>query len=289
MSGKLIFHFILFVLIFVAASCSSISYDVNGHNALKHVEQQLEFGYRIPGSEASKSTSAYIKNELEKQGWNVKFQEYQKDKIPLINVIAKNSTTDPYILLGTHYDTRRYSDQEPDEINRLTPVAGANDGASGTALLLEIARYLIKSDTPIGLIFFDGEDQGNISEWEWSVGAQYFVDRLTFSPKKVVIVDMIGDEDLNIFIEMNSDKELCEDIWSTAAEFNFKKGFILQEKYSLIDDHAPFIRENIPTCLIIDFDYPYWHTNEDTLDKVSAESLKQVGSVLIKWIDEQND
>jgi Zn-dependent M28 family amino/carboxypeptidase len=103
-------------------------------------------------------------------------------------------------------------------------------------------------------------------------------------PENVVIVDMIGDRDLQIFMEENSDPGLSKEIWSVARKLGYGNIFVAQTKYALIDDHLPFINRGVPSALLIDFDYPYWHTNEDTLDKVSSESLKIVGEVLLNFI-----
>jgi Zn-dependent M28 family amino/carboxypeptidase len=108
---------------------------------------------------------------------------------------------------------------------------------------------------------------------------------LDYRPEAVVIIDMVGDQDLEVYLEMNSDQALCADIWDSAEQLDLQKYFNNQVKYSLIDDHSPFIEQEIPACLLIDFDYPYWHTTQDTPDKVSAESLQNVGDILNHWIN----
>jgi Zn-dependent M28 family amino/carboxypeptidase len=115
------------------------------------------------------------------------------------------------------------------------------------------------------------------------------VETLTDHPDAVVIVDMVGDSDLNIFVEKNSDQKLAADIWGIAANLGYGEQFINQPKHRIVDDHLPFIQAEIPAVLIIDFDYPYWHTLEDTSDKVSPDSLKVVGDVLLLWINSIND
>ena len=165
---------------------------------------------------------------------------------------------------------------------------GANDGASGTALLLELSDYLITLDKNIWLVFFDAEDQGRINDWPWSLGAEYFANNLLEAPKAVIIVDMIGDKDLQIYKEKNSDHGLNDEIWKKADHLGYGEIFINQSKYAMIDDHAPFLNKGIPSALLIDFDYPYWHTNVDTLDKVTGRSMAIVGNVLIKWITDMN-
>jgi len=278
--------FLLFLFTLFPVSCSIQMADVNGEDALDYIQTQVNFGFRIPGTQASKDTADFIYNHLKSEGWMVSYQEFSKNNIPMQNIIAKNSRFDPQILLGTHFDTRRYSDQESEDFRQATPVVGANDGASGTALLLELSRCLVKLELPIGLVFFDGEDQGKIDGREWSVGSKYFVEHLDYRPDKVVIIDMIADEELNIYREINSTKFLCDEIWLVAENKGYQPHFIDEEKYSLIDDHVPFLEKGIPACLVIDFDYAYWHTNQDTLEHVSPGSLEIVGDVILTWICE---
>lgn len=258
----------------------------NGENAFIHVKQQLLKGYRIPGSESSNNTAQHIKNHLEKYEWEVEFQEFTFNHSLIRNIIAKNKNSEPEIILGTHYDTRRYSDREEIEEKSALPVPGANDGASGTGVLIELSRILEKTEKSIWLVFFDAEDQGHIEGWDWSIGSRFFVNQLEFDPESVIIIDMIGDSDLQLFKELNSDKNLTDQVWKIAEKLNYGDFFINQEKYALIDDHLPFVEKGISACLIIDFDYPYWHTREDTLDKVSSQSLQIVGEVLLGWINQ---
>jgi len=272
----------LISLIFIATSCSPSSFDEN--RSFHYLTEQLAIGYRIPGSQASGETSQYIQKILEGNGWEVEFQDFDFEGVTLRNIVASKSSSSPEIVLGTHYDTRQLSDQEPTQIKKGNPVLGANDGASGTAVLLELSHQLDSDYHNIWLVFFDGEDQGRIDSWPWSVGAEYFTANQEKYPGKVVIVDMIGDKDLEIFKEKNSSKELTDEIWAAAKKAGYEDFFINQEKYSLIDDHLPFLNRGIPAALIIDFDYPYWHTNYDDIEKVSPDSLRIVGEVLMNWI-----
>lgn len=249
-----------------------------------HIEKQLSFGPRLPGSDASQLTANYFKEFLEPYGWKVDFQEFNFDGILLRNVIAKNSPNPPQLIIGTHYDTRQYSDQDPDKKKQSLPVPGAIDGASGSALILELGKLILDEDLSIWLIFFDGEDQGMINNWQWSIGAEYFVNKLKEKPVQVVILDMLGDADLKIFKEMNSDLELSNEIWNIARRLGYTNSFVDEQKHSFIDDHLPFIKKGIPTALLIDFDYPYWHTTSDTLNKVSERNLEIVLEVMLDWI-----
>jgi len=277
------FIIILFsILLFGCVQSKPISFD--GSNAINYIEKQIEFGPRIPGSDSSNAVKELIKSELESTGWIVENQNFIFDHVNLTNIIAKSSNSPPKIIIGTHYDTRAFSDNETSLSQKKIPVPGANDGASGTAVLLELGKILTREDLDIWFVFFDAEDQGNLENWEWSIGAQYFVNQLDSAPEYVIIIDMIGDENLEIYKENNSTISLVDSIWHEAEKLGYESYFIQDYKFSIIDDHLPFIDKGIPACLIIDLDYPYWHTTEDTLDKVSENSLEIVGNVLISWL-----
>lgn len=278
--AKFLTFFILPLVIFTSCRHSTF----NGERAFQYIEELLVLGFRIPGSLSSIKTADYIRDHLERNNWSVEYQDFIFDGIQLRNIIAKKSEGTPDIILGTHYDTRQTSDQENDPYMQSLPVPGANDGASGTALLIELSRHIIGNNKNIWLVFFDAEDQGEINGWPWSLGAEFFASSLSDYPQQVVIVDMIGDQDLEIYIERNSNPELSLQIWDTAEKLGNDKEFIKKSKFALIDDHVPFLNRGISSALIIDFDYPYWHTQEDTLDKVSGDSLRIVGEVLLDWI-----
>lgn len=260
--------------------------NFNGSLAYKDVMVQIELGPRIPGSTAHQETINYIVSEMKKNGWTTEIQSLKLMGKPVQNVIAKPGRGKPWIIFGAHYDSRIYADQDPIEGNKTKPVPGANDGASGVAVLLELGRVLPKElDKPIWLVFFDSEDNGNIDGWDWSLGSQAFVDSLEEKPDAAVILDMVGDKNLNIYKEKNSDPTLSDAIWADASELGYSQQFIKSYKYRMIDDHIPFLQAGIPAVDIIDFDYPYWHTTQDTADKVSPDSLKIVGDTLFYWIN----
>ena len=133
-------------------------------------------------------------------------------------------------------------------------------------------------------MFFDAEDNGDVPSWDWILGSQAFVEQLEGEPDAVVILDMIGDTDLNIYLEQNSSSTLSAEIWAQAAALGHADHFIPVPKYRILDDHIPFLNAGIRAVDIIDFDYPYWHTTEDTADKVSAESLQVVGETILAWL-----
>ncbi len=256
----------------------------DGERAYRDVIAQVGFGARVPGSQAHEQTINYIQRELAKAGWKSSVQQAEINGHTAKNIVAKRQDEPPVIILGAHYDSRLYADNDPDPQNRAKPVPGANDGASGVAVLLELARTLPKNSAPVWLVFFDLEDNGRIEGWDWILGSRAFAEQLAVSPQVVVIVDMIGDADLNIFMEKNSDDGFTRQIWQTAKGLGYESAFIPEYKHRILDDHVPFIEKGLRAVDIIDIDYPYYHTLQDTPDKVSTQSLKIVGDTLLAWI-----
>ncbi len=261
--------------------------DFDGARALADVQLQVSFGPRIPGTEGHDRFQAWLTGELESAGWLVEIQSTEQNGHPVENIVAKRSADLPDLVLGAHYDSRIFADNDPNPALRDQPVPGANDGASGVAVLLGLARSL-PSDTPnLWMVFFDSEDNGRIGDWDWILGSRAFVAQNPIKPRAVVVLDMVGDADLNIYWEQNSDIAIRTAIWQVAAEKGYGDVFIQRPKFSMLDDHTPFLEAGIPAVDIIDFDYPYWHTTGDTPDKVSAESLAAVGETLQAWILEE--
>ncbi len=259
----------------------------DGQRAYQDVLTQMSFGPRTVGSQAHEQALAWIKGELEQANWEVEIQDAQMMGHPVQNIIARRSAVPSPILLGAHYDSRLVADQDTGP-GRNGPVPGADDGASGVAVLLELARSLPSSSTRVELVFFDAEDDGDLPGWDWLLGSRAFVAALgPDKPREAIILDMIGDAHLDIFIERNSNPKLVKEIWDQAAVLGFQKQFIPEPKYSMLDDHTPFLEAGIPAVDIIDFDYPYWHTSADTADKVSANSLQIVGRTLWAWLATQ--
>jgi Zn-dependent M28 family amino/carboxypeptidase len=263
-----------------------VSFD--GQRAYADVQTQVAFGSRIPGSEGHARIQAWMQQELEAAGWQVEIQTSEALGHPIENLVARRSPEAPQIILGAHYDTRIFADSDPDPIQRNQPVPGANDGASGVAVLLELARLLPENSVPTWLVFFDAEDNGRIEGWDWILGSREFVNNNLLQPRAVIIVDMIGDADLNIYKEYNSNPDLMDEIWGVAETLGYESKFIPEFRHTMLDDHTPFLEVGIPAVDIIDFDYPYWHTVQDTADKVSAESLQVVGETLHAWIVQQS-
>jgi len=260
----------------------------DGQQAYADVQTQVDFGTRVPGSDGHAKVQKWMREELESAGWQVEIQESEALGHPIQNIVAKRGDASPEIILGAHYDSRMFADNDPDPAKHSEPVPGANDGASGVAVLLELARVLPDDSVPVWLVFFDAEDNGRIDGWDWILGSREFVRLNPVQPRAVVVVDMIGDADLNIHKEWNSNPALTDEIWAVAASIENDGVFLPNYKHSMTDDHTPFLQAGIPAVDIIDFDYPYWHTVQDTPDKVSAKSLQAVGETLQMWIMQQS-
>ncbi|MDX9990983.1 MAG: M28 family peptidase [Anaerolineales bacterium] len=274
----------LAILLAGCAGLPPVALAFDGERAYAHVLAQDGFGPRTPGSPAHAQLIEYAQTEFEAQGWNVTLQKTERMGHPITNILATRQERPP-VLLMAHYDSRFFADNDPDPANQMAAVPGANDGASGVAVLLELARVL-PPGAPVGLLLLDAEDQGRIAGWDWILGSRAFAEALDYQPEAVILLDMIGDANLNIFQERNSDPGLTAELWAAAKGLGYEQFFIAEDKYTVIDDHIPFLEKGIRAVDLIDFDYPYWHTLQDTPDKVSADSLQIVGEVLLAWLDQ---
>ena len=258
--------------------------------AYQDVLAQVELGPRITGTEGKWKCAEYIAEQLRRAGWSIEFQNFTYRGTQARHVIGRaNIGKGPIIILGAHYDTRRLADRDPAHPRDLVP--GANDGASGVAVLLELARVINvdKVHHEIWLAFFDAEDNGQIDGWDWIVGSTYMANNLSVQPQAMILVDMVGDTEQEFYFEGNSDPSLSQKVWAIATQLGYGDYFIPRMKYSMTDDHIPFVQRGIPSIDIIDFDYPYWHTIADTADKVSPVSLERVGQTLQVFLETMNE
>src|SRR5919205_836684 len=202
--------------VIVAPGGTAASFD--GKRAFEDLRAQMRWVPRDTGTEGWKQTGDYIIAQLRAAGWPVEEQHFTVKGIVARNIIARRGQG-PSIIIGAHYDSRRRADHDPDPAKRQQPVPAANDGGSGVAVLLELARVLHPEllNHEISLAFFDAEDDGDLDGWNWGEGSRYMAEHLTVRPVAVVVLDMIGDADLRIPYEQNSTPSLRESIWSTAA------------------------------------------------------------------------
>lgn len=277
-----------------------------GELAYLVLESLCRSGPRISGSQGMQWQQQMLKQHFENLGATVVMQPFRvrhpvnPEHVELNNLIARwHPERRHRIMICCHYDTRPFPDR--DKRNPTGVFLGANDGASGVGLLCELARYIPDLDSEFGvdLVFFDGEEFVYQRPRDpLFLGSTHFARDYVANPPAVryaggVLVDMIGDKDLNLYQEKNSWKharDITTQIWDVAEDMGISE-FIPSRKYEIRDDHLPLINiAGIKTCDIIDFDYPkgrentYWHTEEDTPDKCSAESLGKVATVLIGWL-----
>lgn len=282
--------------------------DFSGERAFEHVRKQVEFGPRPAGSPAIKKLREYIVKELESYGLKTQADAFKArtpnpkfPEVEMVNLVADlPGEREGIIILASHYDTKWFADNK---------FLGANDGASSTGALLELARQLTKTKPKysIWFVFFDGEES-MAGPWEGddhTYGSRHMAKKLRDDGeirkvKAMILLDMIGDKDLNISREENSINWINDIIWRTAKRLGYGKHFP-DETHYIEDDHMPFLQAGAPAVDLIDFNYGtgdeancgdggsdncYWHTPQDTLDKVSAESLKIVGDTALLSLTE---
>ncbi len=278
----------------------------DGRRAMDYLEKQVAFGPRNPGSSGHQRCKNYLLKTL--RGFTPHIQEQSfiyydnlsRKSLTLSNLIARfNPEQEPRVLLCAHWDTRPVADQDPDPRKRNQPILGANDGASGVAVLLELARHMARVPPPIGVdvVLFDGEDYGPAGHLEqYFLGSRHFVQiNHTFYPQFAILLDMVGDASLQLPIEGYSNQmapQVVERVWNLALELE-KGAFEYRVNGYINDDHVILNQGGIPAIDIIDFAYPdesnrYWHTMADTPDKCSAASLQTVGDVLMHLIYQFN-
>lgn len=272
--------------------------EFSARNAMALLLKQCEFGPRNPGSEGHRRCGDWLADTLRKHADSSFEQPFRMtfgsppQTVEARNFIARfQPENKKRILFCAHWDTRPWADKDPDPRNHKTPIMGANDGASGVAVLLELARVIAgrKPEVGVDIVLFDGEDAGRAgTDRDWIQGSRYFADHLAAGdrPRYGILIDMIGDADLQIYKEGYSRLHagpVVDLVWETARELNLK-GFKSGPGYTVLDDHLPLLQAGIPCVDLIDFDYPAWHTLADTPDKCSADSLHQIGRLLVELI-----
>jgi len=299
---------VLLLVVLVILSCQTqpeqevITPSFNAERAFSYLEAQVKFGPRVPGSPEHGLCRDYITRHISKGAKVLQTQEFPIDCFDEpargTNIVAGfGKEIAPAIVLACHWDTRPIANLDPDLENRDKPIPGANDGASGVAVLLELANQFAEKPPPrrVYLVFFDAEDAGDYRDCDWCLGSQYFAMNVNtvFSslPAFGVVIDMIGDKDLSLPKEVNSQAaapDVLRHVWGVAERLGYKQ-FESKMGPSIFDDHIWLNRAGIPTIDIIDFDYLPWHTMGDDVDKCSKESLKAVGDVLYALVYEKHN
>lgn len=270
--------------------------EFDGAAAHALLERQVSFGPRVPGTEGHARQLAWMKEYLGERADTLIVQEFTHETeagetLELTNLFARfRPELSDRVLFLAHWDTRPTADQDPDPARRGEPILGANDGASGTAVLLQLADVLSRHSPPIGvdLLFVDGEDYGPRGR-DMYLGSTYFAANLPpgYRPLYGVLVDMIGDRDPVFPIEAYSQEyapEVVQRVWRVAEELGYGRIFRRSPGFAIEDDHIPLNRAGIRTINIIDFDYGpgnrHWHTHQDIVENTAPTGLKAVGQVL---------
>jgi Zn-dependent M28 family amino/carboxypeptidase len=271
----------------------------SGSAAYAHVETQVGFGPRVPGTEGHAAQLEWMVENLNAWADTVYTQEFEwttqaGETLQLTNVMARFLPDRSHrILLLAHWDTRPWADQAPDEADRALPVPGANDGGSGVAVLMELARMMSEEPpaTGIDILFVDGEDYGPETDDMFLGARHYAANPLPPEPAFGVLLDMVGDVDPLFPIEGHSAErapQVAQRVWGIAARLGLGRYFPTRVGGYVSDDHIPLNDAGIPTIDIIDFSYgpghSWWHTLEDTPDKVSPQTLGMVGEVVTELV-----
>ncbi len=265
--------------------------------AFPFIAEQVAFGPRIPGTPGHAAEAAWLEAKLRPLADTLIVQAWTHTtasgkSFELKNFVARfNPAAAQRVLFFAHWDTRPISDSPDWKGDKNLPVPGANDGGSGVAVLLEIARLLKASKPGIGvdLLFTDGEDYGDFQgagQADVLIGSRYYAQHQPAGPlpRYAVLLDMVGDADQQLMPEGNSltgAPEVVEKVWGMAERLGLQTSFINVPKHTLIDDHVELQKVGIRAIDVVDFDYPHWHTPDDTFDKVSATSLETVGNVAV--------
>ena len=296
------YNCISFLSIVIIFSCNDSVPNFDENSAYQFLLDQCDFGPRNPGSEGYNNCKEYLIKTLDSYSDTVFTQPFVINDIDdtqydLDNIIAQyNINSNSHLLLGAHWDTRPWADSDLNIEKHNQPIIGANDGASGVSVLLELAKIFHYNPPPIrvSIVLFDAEDMGRPGvPKSYARGSQFFAKNLPIKkPDEAIILDMIGDKELHIPIERYSyqqNKDLVKKLWSLANKLNLE-AFESRIVHTIYDDHVPLWQEaKIPAIDIIDFNYPnrysnYWHTSQDTPDNCSAQSLGQVGNLLVHYI-----
>ena len=274
----------------------------DGAQAFQYVEAQLAFGPRIPGTPEHQAAGSWLDSLMRERADVVVTQDWVHvsragDSLPMRNVLGRfNPAAPSRILFLAHWDTRPKADG-PKSSDPDAPVPGANDGGSGVAVLLGVADALraMSPATGVDILLVDGEDYGIFAEKDdVLVGSKYFADHLPDgpTPRYAILFDLVADLNQRFPKEGNSligAPDVVKEVWDAARRIGYGHVFVNATGQAITDDHIPLQQAGIPAINIIDFDYPHWHTTEDTIDKISAASLQAVGDVALEMVHREEE
>lgn len=293
-------------LLLLAISCKSNNTSLeqrarfDGQTAYRFLVAQCDLGPRVPNTEAHRQALALIVRTLDSLGVAVERQDfrvadpYSHDTLFLTNIVGRiNPGKSKRLLFGAHWDSRPRCEMDADPAKRALPLPGANDGASGVAVLLQLAHELVVQGVERGvdLVFFDGEDWGKSGDLDYyCLGAKEFARRADARAYEYgVVLDLVGDKDQRFFREQYSVRyqpDVVDKIWLRSARLGMTGTFDTRISQEIYDDHVPLLAASIKVIDIIDFEYPWWHTSEDTPDKCSPESLERVGRLMMSLVND---
>ncbi len=299
-------YYIILIFLFVSVSGSCNAQDkhnkpikLDAARSYRYLKKICRIGSRVSGSVGMQKQQELLSKHFLKLKAKVKYQSF--DAVHPVNgtpvrmnnmIVSWHPESQSRILLACHYDTRPFPDR--DRRNPQGPFIGANDGASGVALLMELGNHMADLDLEVGIdfVFFDGEELIFFKKGKYFLGSEYFSTQYKNHPPEYryqagVLFDMVADRRLALYMEKNSLKyapDLTHSIWKVAKEMGVNE-FRQKAKYEIQDDHLSLNQiAGIPTCDLIDFDYPYWHTTKDVPRSCSGKSIAVVGNVILEWL-----
>ncbi len=284
--------------------------EFNADSAYRNVKTQVDFGPRVPGLDSHAKCAQYLAGELHRYGADEVIEQkttvtaFNGDKLPINNILGQfNKDAVTRVLLLAHWDTRPWGDEDADENKRKSPIPGANDGASGVGVLLEVARCLSIEKPAIGvdILFVDAEDYGETkgnSENSWCLGTQYWVKNLPYTPERMpmygILLDMVGGKDAKFHREYASQQlasAVVDKVWTMAVASGYGNVFVNEIGGSVMDDHIYVNQVGIPCIDIIEnFNQgtmsfnPTWHTHADDMSNISIATLKATGQTVVNVI-----
>lgn len=310
--------YIISILILSSLSCAdnvkgseiNKKIDFSKKNAFEYVKKQTDMGSRYYGSDAHENVKIFLKETINSFGYNSLSHNFDAPYIKNRkgeNIYAfLKGKSDKYIIISTHFDSRSIAEKDPNPFDRNDPISGANDGASSTGAVLELMRVLKKYENElpysVAFVFFDLEDDGglfnvegkNFTQTDWIQGSIAFASDNIIPSDQIyfgILLDMVGSFDPEFMYESyayTKNGYLYNYVWDTAKKLGYSNYFLNKQYGVIVDDHTPFLELNIPFIDIIDMNYSYHHTQADTIDKISEDTLYKVGS-LVEYIIKNTD